>query len=191
VKHVVKHSVAGAQWEAIALGKWHRAGEKLLERSGLAWTFVRPAGFASNALGWSATIKGGGSVYLPAGDGKLAVIDPRDIGAVVAKLLTTTGHEGKSYDLTGPTALSTGEQVAILGRVLDRQLTYVDVPDAAARDAMLGAGMPAPLADAMIEFMGLVRAGQTAATSDAVQTITGTAPRSFETWARDNAAAFR
>lgn len=190
VGHVVKHSVAGAQWAAIALGKWHRAGEQRLERAGVAWTHLRPSGFMTNALGWAPTIASQGAVYLPAGDGKLGVIDPRDIGAAAAAVLTSSGHEGKAYDLTGPAALSTAEQVAILGEVLGRPLRYVDVPDDAARDAMLGLGMAPVIADAMIGFMGLVRAGQAAAVSDGVQVLTGAAPRSFEAWARDHAAAF-
>jgi uncharacterized protein YbjT (DUF2867 family) len=191
VKHVVKHSVAGAQYEAINLGRWHRAGEKLLEQSGIAWTFLRPAGFMSNALFWAGSVKAQGAVYQPMGTGTLAVIDPRDIAAVAAKVLTTPGHEGKAYDLTGPVALTMAEQVKILGDVIGRPLNYVDVPDAAAKDAMLGMGMPPPIVDAMIEFTNLVRAGQTGQVSNTVQAITGKPPRSFETWARDNAAAFK
>jgi len=190
VRHVVKHSIAGAQWEAVTFGKWHRASERRLEESGVAWTHLRPSGFMTNALGWAATIKSHGTVFLPAGEGKLGVIDPRDIGAAAASVLTSSGHEGKAYDLTGPAALSTGEQVAILSGVLGRTLTYIDVPDSAGREAMLHLGMPAPIVDAMIEFMGLVRAGHAASVSDGVTVLTGTPPRSFETWARDNAAGF-
>ena len=191
VKHVVKHSVAGAEYEpGITIGRTHRAGEKLLEKSGMAWTFLRPAGFASNALGWASTIKSQGAVYAPMGEGKMAVIDPRDIAAVAVAALTTSGHEGKAYHLTGPEALSVAQQVKILGDVIGRPLKYVDVPDAAAKDSMLGMGMSAPAVDAMLELTNLVRAGQAAAVSNAVQTITGKPPRSFEAWARDNAAAF-
>jgi uncharacterized protein YbjT (DUF2867 family) len=192
VKHVVKHSVAGAQYEpGITLGRCHRAGEKLLEQSGMAWTFLRPAGFASNALGWASSIKAQGAVYQPMGDGKMAVIDPRDIAAVAVKTLTTPGHEGKAYHLTGPEALSIAQQVKIVGDAIGRVLTYLDVPDTAAKDAMLGMGMPAPVVDAMLELTNLVRAGQTAQVSDVVQTITGKPARTFEAWVRDNVAAFK
>jgi uncharacterized protein YbjT (DUF2867 family) len=192
VKHVVKHSVAGAQYEpGIAMGRWHRAGEKLLEKSAMAWTFLRNAGFTSNALYWIGSIKAGGAVYQPMGDGALAVIDPRDIAAVAARVLTTPGHEGKAYDLTGPEALPMARQVAILGKVIGKELTYVDVPDAAAKDAMLGMGMPPPIVDAMLELTNLIRAGQTSQVTATVEQITGKPPRTFEAWARDNANAFR
>jgi uncharacterized protein YbjT (DUF2867 family) len=175
----------------VTLGKWHRAGEKLLEGSGIAWTFLRPGGFSSNALGWIGTIKAQGKVYYPTGTGKLAVIDPRDIAASGVAALTTPGHEGKAYDLTGPEALSTGEMCQVLTKVIGKQVDYVDVPDAAARESMLGAGMPAPVVDALLEFTAMVRAGQGAMVTEDVKKLTGQPARSFETWARDFASAFR
>jgi len=191
VKHVVKHSVLGAQWEGNLLGRWHRAGEKALEASGLAWTFVRPGGFSSNALQWLGSIKQAGAVFYPTGDGKLAPIDPRDIAAVAAVALTQPGHEGKAYDVTGPAALTTGDQVAILAKALGKDLKYVDVPDAAARESMLGMGMPALVVDALLEFTAMVRAGQAAMVTDTVERVTGTPARTFETWVRDHLAAFK
>jgi uncharacterized protein YbjT (DUF2867 family) len=190
VKHVVKHSVLGAQYEGVTLGKWHRVGEKLLEASGLAWTHLRPGGFASNARMWAETIKTQGKVYQPTGDGKLGVIDPRDIASAAAVVLTTPGHESKTYDLTGPEALTTGDMATTIGKVIGKPVTYVDVPDSAARESMLGMGLPALIADALLEFTGMMRAGQAGMVSDAVKQLTGT-NRTFETWVRDNAAAFR
>jgi uncharacterized protein YbjT (DUF2867 family) len=191
VKHVVYHSVAGAAYEANAFGRWHRAGEKKLEQSGIAWTHLRPVGFMSNALMWAGTVKAQGTIYMPCGDGKMAVIDPRDIAAVAATVLTSSGHAGKIYDLTGPEALSVGDQAKMLGEAIGKPVTYVDVPDAAAKDSMLGMGMPPAVADAMLEFTSLVRSGGAAAVSDAVKTVTGKPPRTFAAWCKDNAAAFR
>jgi uncharacterized protein YbjT (DUF2867 family) len=191
VKHVVYHSVAGASYEANAFGKWHRAGEKALEASGIAWTHLRPVGFMANALGWAATIKSQGAVYMPCGEGKMAVIDPRDIAAVAAAALTTAGHEGKVYDLTGPAAITVGEQAQAIADAIGKPVKYVDVPDGAARDSMLSQGWPAVLADAMLEFTNLVRAGGAGHVTDTVKAVTGKAPRTFADWARENAAAFR
>ena len=192
VRHVVKHSNLGADVEpGITLPRWHRAGEKLLESSGMAWTFVRPTGFMSNALGWARTIAATGAVYAPAGQGKLAVVDPRDIAAVAVAALTRPGHENKAYDVTGPAALSTAEQVDVLAKALGKPIRYVDVPEAAARSQMLEMGMPPVIVDAMLEFMALVRAGQGERVSEDVQRVTGRPPRSFEAWVRDHIAAFR
>jgi uncharacterized protein YbjT (DUF2867 family) len=191
VKHVVYHSVAGAQYEANAFGRWHRAAEKQLERSKLAWTILRPAGFMSNALGWAATIKGQGAIYMPCGQGKMAYIDPRDIAAVAATALTSSGHDGKAYELTGPEPLSIGDQARALAAAIGKPVKYVDVPDAAAREAMLGAGMPAVIADGMLEITGFVRAGNAASVSTAVEQVTGKPARTFAAWCTEHAAAFR
>jgi uncharacterized protein YbjT (DUF2867 family) len=121
VKHVVKHSNTGAATEQITLPRWHRAGEMLLERSGMAWTFVRPTGFMTNALGWAGMIKAQGAVYAP-GDGKPSLVDPRDIAAAAVKALTESGHEGQAYDVTGHEALSRAEQVETIVRVICRDM---------------------------------------------------------------------
>lgn len=192
VRRLVKHSNLGADRpDASTLPRWHREGELRIERAGLSWTFVRPTGFMSNARGWAGSIKAQGAVFAPAGEGRLAVVDPADIAAVAVAALTEPGHEGAAYDVTGPAALSMAEQVEILARELGRPLRYVDVPESAARDAMGSAHMPPVIVDALLEFMALVRAGGGAAVSDAVPRVTGRPARSFAEWVRANVAAFR
>jgi uncharacterized protein YbjT (DUF2867 family) len=191
VQHIVKHSALGAQWEANTLAKWHRAGERIVEQSAAQWTHIRPSGFFSNALGWAGMIKNGGTVYYPTGEGKLGVVDPRDIAAVAVKVLTEPGHSSKTYDVTGPVALSTREQVDLIGRAIGKQLKFVDIPDQAARESMLGMGMPAPIVEMMLEFCKAIKAGQAATVTDTVQKLTGKTPRTFEAWAQEYAATFR
>jgi uncharacterized protein YbjT (DUF2867 family) len=191
VRAIVKSSVAGAQYDASILGRWHRASENKIEASGIAWTFLRPVGYTTNAMMWAATVKSQGAIYQPMGEGKMAPIDPRDIASVAAKCLTTSGHERKAYDLTGPEALTMAEQAKILGDAIGKPVKYVDVPDAAARDAMLGMGMPSIMVDALLEFTNLVRSGGASFVSDAVKTITGKPGRTFAAWCKENAAAFR
>jgi len=187
---VVKHSIAGAQYKAVEMGRWHRAGEELLEASGLPWVFLRNHAFATNAFGWIQTIKAQNTVYGALGETALPVLDPADIAAAAAVVLTAPGHAGQAYDLSGPAALTTDEQVQILAKALGRQLTYVNVPDSAARDAMLGMGWPAPDVDAMIDFIQGVRSMGRLEPVDGVQKLTGHAPRSFEQWANASLAAF-
>ncbi len=108
---VVKHSIAGAQYKAVEMGRWHRAGEERLEASGLPWVFLRNAAFATNAFGWIQTIKAQNTVYGALGETALPVVDPADIAAAAAVVLSTPGHTGQAYDLSGPAALTTDEQV--------------------------------------------------------------------------------
>ncbi len=191
VQHLVVLSVAGAQYDASIFGRWHRAGEKKAEASGIPWTFLRPVGFNSNAFMWAQTVKTQGAIYQPMGEGKMAIVDVRDIAAVAAKCLTSSGHANKAYDITGPEALSMAEQAKQLGDAIGKPLKYVDVPDAAARDAMIGMGFPPAMADGMLEFTGLVRSGGAAMVSDAVKAVTGNNGRTFAAWCRENAAAFK
>ena len=188
---LVKHSVAGAQYKATDIPRWHRAGEERLEASGVPYVFIRPASFASNALFWSGTIKSQGTVYGAFGDATLPVIDPEDIAEVAAVTLTTPGHAGKAYEISGPESLTTEQQVKTLGSVLGRELKYVNVPDAAARDSMIGMGMPTPFVDAMIGLMQMLRTIGRIEPTDQVRAVTGRPPRTFRQWAEANANAFR
>ena len=192
VRLVVKHSNMGAQDQAgTTMQRWHRAGEVLIEKSGMPWTFIRPTGFMTNALGWAGMIKSQGSVYAPGGDGRLAVVDPRDVAAVAVAALTEPGHEGRAYDVTGPEALSAAEQVKIVSDEIGKPVTHIDIPESAARESMISTGMPAEIAQALTEFMTDVRAGRSATVSDAVMRVTGQPARTFAAWVHENAAVFR
>jgi uncharacterized protein YbjT (DUF2867 family) len=188
---LVKHSVAGAQYKATDFTRWHGGGEERIKASGVPYTFLRPAPFATNAFGWAATVKSDGVVYGALGETALPVIDPGDIADVAAAVLTTPGHAGKAYELTGPAAVTSAEQVETLGSVLGRPLKYVNVPDEAMRDSMLKMGMPEIYVTAMVGLVQLLRSfGRIEPTSD-VATLAGHPARSFRQWAEANQAAFR
>ena len=192
VKHIVKLSVMGADMQpGITLGRAHRAAEMAVEASGIPWTFVRPSGFMTNALNNVGSIKAQGKFYGPYGDGKMGLIDPVDIAAVAVTALTRPGHENKAYTITGPEALSQGEVAQKLSAATGKTIEYVAVPPEAAGESMLKMGMPKSLVDALLEFSGVVRAGHAAAVTGEVERVTGRKPRSFDGWARDNAAAFK
>jgi uncharacterized protein YbjT (DUF2867 family) len=191
VKHVVLLSVIGAEYEAITFGRWHRASERLLEASGLQWTFLRPGNFTTNTYWWVDTIKSQGAVYAPLGDGKYAPIDPEDIAAVAVASLTKPGHEGKAYTLTGPRALSTAEMVAIVAKESGRAIKYVDVPPSAAQDGMLKMGMPAAYVDALLELYAFMKSGGAAMTTNTVQDLLGRPAVTFEQWTAKHAGVFK
>lgn len=188
VKRVVKLSAIGADSEpGIQLGRWHRAIEKHLEASGLEYTFLRPNNFMQNFLGYYPP-DASGTIYLPWGTGAASFIDAVDVGRVAAVALTESGHAGKAYTLTGPAAFTIAEAAETLSRVAKRKITYVDVPESAARKGMLDAGVPAWMADAMLELHAIDKAGYAAVVTDDVARITGTPPRSFAAFAEANAA---
>ncbi|WP_394846083.1 SDR family oxidoreductase [Pendulispora brunnea] len=191
VKKLVKLSTFGADTLPLKSSEWHRPGEQAVTQSGLAWTLLRPAAFASNALGWAPQIRAGAPIQVATGEGRHAVVDPRDIAAVAVRALTSDAHDGQAYSLTGPEALSTPRQVAILGAVLGLPIAIEDVSPRVAADRLRAAGVPEAFADAVFEGYTCWRAGNVASRSDDIERVLGHAPRSFEEWARDHAAAFR
>ncbi|MDI1481341.1 SDR family oxidoreductase [Polyangium sp. y55x31] len=173
------------------LGRWHIDAEAKIKASGLAFTILQPGAFASNTLNWAGSIKSRGAVFQPTGDGKAAPIDPHDIAAVAVKVLTSPGHEGKSYMLTGPEALSTAEQVAKISAAIGKPVAFVDVTEDAARDGMVKAGLPEVFIRAILEANAMVRAGRGADITNTVEELLGRKARTFDDWLKSHGKAFQ
>jgi uncharacterized protein YbjT (DUF2867 family) len=144
----------------------------------------------SNLFASVDTIRGSGTIVAPAGDAKIAMTDPRDIAAAAACALVDGDHDGRSYVLTGPRAVTYAEVAADLSTVLGREITFVDVPDDAARAGMLASGAPDWFADSLVVLYGLLRDGIAAHPADGVRTLTGREPRTFAEFAHDHRAVF-
>ena len=161
-----------------------------LKASGLPYTILRPHNFMQNTFMAAQTVASDGAMYMPLKEGKFGMIDLRDIVDVAAKVLTEAGHEGKTYDLTGPAPISAHDIAAGLSKALGKEVKYVDVPLEAAREAMLGMGMSGWLADANNEYFKALSEGFGDFTTNGVEEITGHPARSYETFARDFSQAF-
>jgi uncharacterized protein YbjT (DUF2867 family) len=131
-----------------------------------------------------------GILYGMTGEGRVAFIDTRDIAAVAAELLTNPGHQGTSYTLTGPEALSAAEVAERLSAATGRQVRYVDVGADGFRQALAGAGMPGWLVDGVVEGNTMLAAGHGATVTDEVARLTGRPPRTFAQFAADHQGAF-
>jgi uncharacterized protein YbjT (DUF2867 family) len=192
VKHIVKLSVLGAPDEKFTLAKWHRAVEKNIENSGLQYTFLRCNEFMQNTLTYYLpTIQSDGAFYLPTKDSKNSVIDTRDIAAVAVKALTTSGHENKAYELTGPEAVSHEQIAQKLSAAAGTQIKYVDIPPAAYKESSLAAGVPEFYVDLLLNLYQFYVAGQAEKLSKDVERVLGRKPRTFDEFARDHAQAFK
>jgi uncharacterized protein YbjT (DUF2867 family) len=190
--HVVRFSAMGAGTGSPAeIARQHGEADEALAGSGLPYTILRPNSFHQNLL-WSAgTIKDQGAFYLPLGDARQSLVDVRDIAAVAVEVLNGPGHEGKTYELTGPESLTYHEVADQLSAALGKPVRYVDVPPGVALDSMLKGGMPAWNAQAVVELYGVFATGAFARTTDAVSRVTGRGPIPFGQFARDHAGAFR
>lgn len=191
VKRIVKLSVRNVGHEGTdPITSLHRAGEDAIRDSTIGWTFLRPTAFMSNALNWAGMIAADDVVYAPFAAGRAAVIDPADIAAVAAACLTQDGHDKRVYELTGPEPLSPGDQVALLGEVLWRDLRYVEADAAGMVAQMVSYGMPEDQAQAVIElFRSTTEPWNSELTGD-VAAVTGRPARSFTDWAKAHRAAF-
>lgn len=175
-----------------AMGRWHHEREQLIRNSGIPATFLRPTGFMTNAVDWLPTIRAGGYVLDPIGPGRSAPIDPADIAAVAATVLTADGHEKQEYTLTGPEAFTLAEQVAILGDAIGRRLDVrpIETPEEAVRFRYPD-GAPPDLAAAIVEGLQLMRADTVGLRTDAVRRLTRREPRTFAAWCGDNLQLFK
>jgi uncharacterized protein YbjT (DUF2867 family) len=167
-----------------AMAGYHLASEQAVQASGHDWTVLRPCSFQSNLLRWNDQLEQGDVVRVPFGDVPCAMIDPADIAAMAAAALTSGGHGGQTYRLSGPEALTPADQLQLLATVLDRPLRLEGMPDDEARGAL-----PEAYADAFLEiFRGhpeLEREVQ-----PTVEQVLGRPPRPLTAWIDRHRDAF-
>jgi uncharacterized protein YbjT (DUF2867 family) len=189
--HVVKISGLGTALDSpVRSGRWHAQTEKYLEDSGLPFTHLRPPFFMQNILRLAPTIRASGEFVGALHQGKVAMIDVADIAAVAATALTTSGHVGKAYTLTGPEALSYEDVAEKLSNSLGRRVTYKDVPLQVMRQRLLASGMPEWHVEVQVDFSTALGAGHASTVTDTVEAVTGKSPRTFEQFIREHLALF-
>jgi uncharacterized protein YbjT (DUF2867 family) len=172
-----------------AVARYHILSEEAVRESGVPWTFLQPNSFMSNALQWVPQLQAGDVVYAPFANVRVATIDPYDVAAIAAEALTSGGHEGRSYRLSGPESLLPADRVAVLAKVLGRDLRFEGQSDADARAHMSGT-MPDEYVDAFFSFFADGKLDESRVLPT-VQEVTGRQPRTFKQWAMAHAGAFR
>jgi len=152
VRHIVKLSQLGADTRSPGrFQRYHGAVENHILRSGIAHTFLRPNLFMQGLLNFRSAISSQGTLFGAARNAKISIVDVRDIASLAQRALTESGHEGKTYDITGPEALTHAQMVEQLSQALGKPIKYVDVPLEAFRDALLSFGVPPWQAEGIVE----------------------------------------
>ncbi|SUZ87160.1 uncharacterized protein METZ01_LOCUS40014 [marine metagenome] len=129
VQHIVKMSSMEAVPEATSpIPKLHMQSENYIKNSGMNWTMIKPNFFMQNLLGSGKTIVEQNKFFLPMGEGKAGMIHTKDVGTVIAKVLSEDGHEGQNYEVTGPEILSFHDVAEIFSKVLGKKVDYINVP---------------------------------------------------------------
>ena len=190
VRHVVKLSTLDVH-TGVGTGPWHARGELAVRESGVGFTFIQPAGFMLNALGWSDSIRKRGVLRTSTGQGKIAFIHPEDIADVATVALITRDYDGQSLVITGPEALSYGEMAATIGRVIGKRVRFEEISDKQAYASVVRWAGKGPYADALVDIWRAVREGRLATVSDGVEQVLERRAIPFEQWAEENADAFQ
>ena len=188
VSHIIRHSMWGSEKSRI-IKEGYKIDE-MIKSSGLQWTILKPTFFMQNTMMAAQTISSDGVIYWDMKDGKLGMIDVRDIADAAFAVITGEGHEGKSYILTGPEAISFHDVANTFSKVLDKEVKYVNVPGEASFQAMTGMGMPEWIAQGYVELMEGFSENFANSTTKNVETLTGHPARSFEQFANDFAQVF-
>jgi uncharacterized protein YbjT (DUF2867 family) len=191
VEHVVLLSSASVvlPGKANFIAERHLVVERALAASGLAWTFVRPGAFSTNALGWAHSIRAEGVVRIPYPNAHQTPIHEADIAAVAVAALTGRELMGKAPVLSGPESLTLAQEIERIGEAIGKPIRIEELSPEQARQAM-GQRMPAPIVETLLEYWASSN-GVPQPVSDEVERITGRPARTFAQWAREHADAFR
>lgn len=176
IRHIVKQSVMGADLEAnVGTMRLHRQVEKIIEQSGIPFTFLRPNEFMQNFINFhSPSIKGNNAFYIPLEDAKVSLVDVRDIAAVAVKsLIDEDKHKNKTYLITGPEALSYHQVAEILSNATGKKISYVNISEEEAKATMKEIGMSDWLINTVSELCDYFRKGKASEISSAVEEVTG------------------
>jgi uncharacterized protein YbjT (DUF2867 family) len=193
VRHIINLSGLNATPDTSFIStRMHGEIERYLERSGLAWTHLRPSGFMQYHVRDVPNILAKDAIFLPMADAKQAIVDVEDIARVAFSLLRDGGHEGRSYDMTGPEALTMAEVAERISQAIGRTIRYVNVaPEERSQRLWWGhQGSPA-FADAMDELFRERREGIESRVDVSTHEAFGIRPTTFAEFAQRNAAVIR
>jgi uncharacterized protein YbjT (DUF2867 family) len=193
VKHLVLNSALGAADYPQSFPAWHRAVEDKLKASGLGFTILRPNSFMQNIVSYVApSVREQGAFFAAMGDARVSYLDLRDMAAVVAWVMASpAAHLGKTYELNGPEALTYSELAQRIARVCNRQIRFVDIPEAAHRAGMMDTGMPEWQVDALLDLQRYYTCGQGGEVTGVLPQLLGRAPLDLDSFLEEFKSSFR
>lgn len=176
----------------VSFGVAHRAIEEQIQRSGISWTIVRPYLFMQNFVRFALKIVSRGKVIAPVKDAGIAMVDMRDVAAVVVRALTEDHHVDKTYEVSGPETLSFGRATHIISHVTGKQVTHINPPriltglllktmtDLSSREIPL-----------VLQLFDSISAGDQDRVTDVFAQVVGQIPRTFDDYVREHVEEFR
>jgi uncharacterized protein YbjT (DUF2867 family) len=191
-ERVVRLSAIGAGYDAPTInGRMHGLSDAEVAGSGLDYVIVKPHFFTQNMLMTAGTVASDGAVYMALGEGKIPMIDVRDIGEFFAKVLLTDNGHRKTYTITGPTAITLHDFAAAVGNAVGKPVRYVAVPVEAAVAGMRGMGMDDWMVAMMVDYFAAYAKSWAADVTGDFASVVGRPARSVAEFARDFASTFK
>jgi uncharacterized protein YbjT (DUF2867 family) len=191
VEHVVKISSKASADSPIARRRGQAEIENALVASGLGFTLLRNNAYMQNFLMLAPAIAKTGRFGSCADEGRIGMIDTRDVADVAARIAVSPGpHAHKTYRPTGPERLSYANAAAVLSRVLGRPITFHALTLDEEKQAMVDAGVPETVAEMNAQALSLFAQGDSDWVTEDVPLILGRPARAFEQFASDHATSF-
>jgi len=192
VRRVVLNSALGAGDYTKSFPSWHRKVEDKLKATNLQFCILRPNSFLQNVVTYYApSVRAQGAFYGAMGHARTSYLDIRDIAVVAAKALRGGEHDGKTYELNGPEALTCTEVAEKISRHARVPASYVDLPPAALRKGMIDQGMPEWQATALLELQEYYADGKGQTVDGVLTGLLGRAPITTDQFLEEFAAEFR
>jgi uncharacterized protein YbjT (DUF2867 family) len=171
--------------------EWHSRMETVTRESGVPYVILEPNAFMQNVLTrYAEDIRARDAIIAPAGDSRVSFIDPADIAACGAAVLTRDGYDGHTLALTGPESLSFADLANTLSDVLGRTIAYIDQTEEDFRAVAGAGGMDEVSIGLTLDGYRVERLGHYAEVTGTVHQLLGRPPRSFTAWAAEHAASF-
>jgi len=192
VRRIVLNSALGAGDYPKSFPAWHRKVEDKLTATKLAYCILRPNSFLQNIVAfYASTIRSQGAFYAAMENARVSYLDVRDIAAVAAKALQGGEHDGKTYELNGPEAVTFAEVADRITKQTGAAAKYVEIPVEAQRKAMLEQGMPEWQVNALLDLQAYYTGGKGGATDGLLARLIGREPITLNKFLAENAAEFR
>ena len=151
VPYIAYTSLLNADHSTLGLAQEHRETESLIKASGLQYTFLRNNWYSENYLAGVTHTVEIGTLYGAAGEGKISSAARADYAEAAAKVLTTSGHENKTYELAGSTSFTLADLAADIADFSGKEITYQNLSAEDYTQALTQAGLPAGLVDIIVD----------------------------------------
>jgi uncharacterized protein YbjT (DUF2867 family) len=192
LEQIVYLSMWGAEENtAISFAKIHWQTEQQIKANRVGYTFLQPNLFMQNFLRQAPGIVAQGSVSLPMNEGKVSIVDIRDIAATAAGLLVNGGYKNETVIITGSESLTYPEATRQIGEIIGKEITYNVLSFETAKESYLKFGMNPTYVNDLIELYRLFDSGYGQAVTDVVEKIGKKKPYTFKQFVQDHLQAFK